>query len=92
MDSKEKRCFVVLLSISFSMMVSGYFFVPFVVNFWLYMANLAGEKEVFLASILIIYFTMVALFGAAIGILINAYGMRLIKPIGKFCKKYLRRQ
>ncbi|HVY53468.1 MAG TPA: hypothetical protein VHA13_03005 [Gammaproteobacteria bacterium] len=89
MDSKEKRLVVLLLSIAFTMMFAGYLFVPFVVHFWTYIANLAGEKDVFLACTLLIYFTMFALFGATIGILINAYGSHVTKGTGNFIRKKL---
>jgi hypothetical protein len=91
MDSKERKLVIVLLTVSFSMMISGCFFVPFVVHIWTYLANLAGEKDVFLASILLIYFTMFALFGAALGLWLNAYCCGLLKAIYGGVKKLVNR-
>lgn len=76
MDSKEKKLITVLFTISFTMLIAGYFFVPFVVHIWTYIANLAGEKDVFLACTLFAYFTMFVFFGAGLGLLLYAYGAK----------------
>ena len=76
MDYKERKLMVVLLTVAFSMMLAGCFFVPFVVHVWTYLANLAGEKDVFLAAILSVYFIMFAFIGAALGLGLNTYGGR----------------
>ena len=89
MDLKERKLVIVLLFVSFSMMVSGCFFVPFVVHIWTYLANLAGDKDVFLASILIIYFVMFALIGAALGLGVNAYIDRVLKVLSGLSKKLI---
>jgi hypothetical protein len=79
MDNKDKKLVIVLLAVSASMLISGYFFVPFVVHIWTYIANLAGEKDMFLATTLFVYFVMFAFLGAALGIALNAYGAKWIK-------------
>jgi|GEM_PF-5410790 len=87
MDNNERKLVIVLLCIAFSMMISGCFFVPFVIHIWTYLANLAGEKDVFLASILVSYFIMFAFVGAAVGLWLNAYGARLCHVLtGYGCK------
>lgn len=89
MDRKERKLIIVLLAISFSMMISGCYFVPFVVHVWTYLANLAGEKDVFLSSILVLYFAMFALIGAAAGLVINAYAGAFFIMIAGFIKKLI---
>ena len=87
MDSKERKLIIVLLSISFSMLIAGCLFVPFVINVWTYLANLAGEKDVFLATVLVMYFAIFALLGTVLGVVINAYALRVWKAICALMKK-----
>lgn len=81
MDSKERKLIIVLLSVSFLMMLAGCFFVPFMIHVWTYLANLAGDKDAFLAATLVAYFVMFALFGVALGLWINAYLVCVVKAI-----------
>ncbi|HLF67324.1 MAG TPA: hypothetical protein VI522_06860 [Gammaproteobacteria bacterium] len=92
MDSKEKRLVVILLSISFTMLLAGWLFVPFVIHIWTYLANLAGEKDVFLAVVLLIYFVMFAFFGTALGILINTYGGAAVTTVRNGVRRLFNRK
>jgi len=87
MDSQERKQVVVLFSIAFFMWLAGCYFVPFVINIWTYLANLAGEKDVFLAAVLLVYFIMFALVGTAIGLLLNVYVPRVWHKLRGALKK-----
>lgn len=89
MNDKDKKLTIVLLSVSFAMLISGYFFVPFVVHVWTYIANLAGEKDLFLAFTLLIYFVIFSFLGAALGLLLDAYGGKIAHAVFYFIKKII---
>jgi hypothetical protein len=91
METKEKKLAVVLFTISLTMLVAGCFFVPFVVHVWTYIANLAGEKDSFLACTLFAYFTMSIFFGAALGLVIYAYAAKCCKDGCTLTKKMMAR-
>lgn len=73
METNQKSLVVILLITAFTMLISGIFFVQFVVHFWTSIGDLTANKDAFLGAILIAYLAIFSLVGIALGILIDSY-------------------
>lgn len=90
MECNEKRLIIVLLSMATTILIAGCFAGYFIVYVWTNTVRITSANyatDAYVAVTLLVYFTMMALFGAAIGLIINGCINKMMDAVHKATKR-----